>query len=29
MLKREYKRREPTNQERIFLKSRGLISGIR
>lgn len=25
MLKREYKRREPTNQERIFLKSRGLI----
>jgi len=25
MLKREYKRREPTNEERIFLKSRGLI----
>ena len=25
MLKREYKRREPTKEERIFLKSRGLI----
>ena len=25
MLKRDYKRREPTNEERIFLKSRGLI----
>lgn len=29
MLKREYKRKEPTKEERIFLKSRGLISGIR
>ena len=25
MLKREYKRREPTKEERIFLKSRRLI----
>ena len=25
MLKREYKRREPTKEEKLFLKSRGLI----
>lgn len=25
MLKKEYKRREPTKEERIFLKSRGLV----